>query len=97
MPASIQCTSGELVTSDPPLPLQFLTRPGCHLCDSAWWVVSRVAGAAGVAVQCINVEEYPELRSQYGDHVPVLLQGGSELARHRVDERTLRWQLGIEF
>lgn len=70
--------------------ITFYTRPNCHLCDSARYVLERaLAGRPDVQIAYVDIDADPELRRRYNDHVPVILLDGVELARHRIDPRTL--------
>lgn len=77
-----------------PSPLVLVGRPGCHLCDEMRAVVLAVAGPLGLALQEVDVADDPELERRYIFEIPVLMRDGRELARHRVDEATLRALLG---
>lgn len=74
------------------LRITFFTKPECSLCDAAWFVVDKVARAAGVPVERINIsqEGAAEWRRLYAEHIPVVHLDGAEIFRHHVDERRLR-------
>jgi hypothetical protein len=75
-------------------PLVLLGKPDCHLCHEMREIVVRVLGAAAATrLREQDVREDPELRARYASEIPVLLLAGREIARHRVDERTLRERL----
>ncbi|MFP5220014.1 MAG: glutaredoxin family protein [Actinomycetes bacterium] len=76
-----------------PQRLTFITRAGCTLCAQAEPAVRRLAGDAGVPVEVLDVDADPALRSDWGDHVPVVLLDGQEHARWFVDEAALRTAL----
>lgn len=77
--------------------LTLLTRPGCHLCDDARDVVTRVvaeleAAASGIAV---TVEERSilddeTLLERYSEEIPVLLIDGRVHNIWRIDPERLR-------
>lgn len=69
--------------------LTFVTRKGCTLCEEARPVVVRIAEAAGVVVEVLDVDADPALQV-WSDHVPVVLLDGVEHARWWVDEDALR-------
>lgn len=74
--------------------ITFFSRASCHLCDSAWYVLQRaIAGRENVCIEKIDVDFDPDLTRRYGEHVPVILLDGAEIARHRLDEDALRRQL----
>lgn len=66
-----------------------ITRVGCHLCDEARATVAEVCGSRGVRWTELDVDTDPELRSEYGDLVPVLLVNGRERGHFRVDRSAL--------
>jgi hypothetical protein len=67
----------------------FVTRGGCPSCAEALPVVTRVAARAGVRLQVLDVDAQPQLRLEWGDHVPVVLLDSVEHCRWWVDERAL--------
>jgi glutaredoxin len=75
--------------------LQLLTRVGCTLCATAAATLEQLAGAAGVAVTCVDVDTDPDLQAEYGDRVPVVLLDGREHSYFTVDVRRLRADLGL--
>ena len=66
--------------------LRLLSRPGCHLCDEAASILTRM----DISFATINVEADVELERRYGKLIPVLLHDGQEIAHAPLDERTLR-------
>jgi glutaredoxin len=62
------------------------TRAGCHLCDEAREVLQR----HGLRPESVDIDSDPDLRSRYGDCVPVVLFDGREHFRGRVNEVLLR-------
>ena len=50
-------------------------KPGCHLCDDARAVVSRVAGNSPCLGGAAHPDD-PELHEQYGEQIPVVLVDG---------------------
>ena len=69
---------------------QLLSRSGCHLCDE----MAHFLRELGVAFDLVDVDEDAALSAAFGDAIPVLMQGGVEIARapqsSRTLERTLR-------
>ncbi len=61
-----------------------LGKPDCHLCHVMEEVVAPVLAARGIKLEVRDVREDPELLRRYRNDIPVLLEGGVELARHRV-------------
>lgn len=66
-----------------------LTRPGCHLCDDARGVVQAAVAHTSTSVEEINVDSDAELRSEYGDMVPVVLIDGVQHAYFTVNQAKL--------
>ena len=56
---------------------RLLTRQNCHLCHEAELDLS----ASGIEFEIVDVDTDPELLGLYGDFVPVLLLGITEIAR----------------
>ena len=67
-----------------------VTRGGCHLCEEAQAIVSRVATELAVAYREVDVDADPAVTAEYGDRVPVVLVDGTEHTYWQVDEGRLR-------
>jgi Glutaredoxin-like domain (DUF836) len=67
-----------------------LGRAGCHLCEAARAEIERICGELGTPWRELDVDADPELRSEYGDRVPVTLVDGAEHDYFEVTERRLR-------
>jgi hypothetical protein len=66
-----------------------LTRTACHLCEPVRAVVTEVCSNGGYGWREVNVDSDPDLRSEYGDQVPVVLVDGEFLASYRLDADAL--------
>lgn len=66
-----------------------LSRTGCHLCEEARVVMTRVLDPAGVSWEVIDVESDPELVSRYGLEVPVVFIDGVKRFKGKVGEDRL--------
>lgn len=66
------------------------TRTGCSTCVTAEADVARICGELAVGWEAVDVDSDPELRSEYGDRVPVILVDGREHGFWRVEEPRLR-------
>ncbi len=64
--------------------LTLLTRGGCRLCDEMKGVVQQVEQTQRLTLTEIDISTRPELETQWGTEIPVLLCGEREIARHRV-------------
>ncbi|HEX8972787.1 glutaredoxin family protein [Oryzihumus sp.] len=74
--------------------ITLIGKPGCHLCDDAREVISRVADDLGVGWQEWSVLEDDTLMAAYAEQIPVTLVDGRQHDYWRVDERRLRAALG---
>lgn len=70
--------------------ITLLSRPGCHLCDDARSVISRVAADLGVAFDERDITGSPDDLALYSDMVPVTLIDGVQHDFWRVSEERLR-------
>ncbi|MPZ48222.1 MAG: glutaredoxin family protein [Dehalococcoidia bacterium] len=57
--------------------LRLLSRPECHLCELA----ARDLARLGIAFDTIYVDQDEDLAARYGEVIPVLLAGESEIVR----------------
>jgi hypothetical protein len=67
-----------------------LTRPGCHLCEQAVEVVSRVCAETGTGWSTQDINTDPELLRRYTDEVPVTFVDGAQHDFWAVDPARLR-------
>ena len=76
------------------LTVTLIGKPGCHLCDDAEVVVSRVLNDySQVSLDTPSLLDHPEWSDQYAEKIPVLLIDGNEFAYWRVNENELRQEL----
>jgi hypothetical protein len=81
------------VSSPTPAPAPRITligKPGCHLCDDARVVISRVADDLGVVWEERSIEDDAALAEEYWEQIPVTLVDGRRHDYWRVDESRLR-------
>ena len=69
-------------------------KPGCHLCDDALAVITRVCTELGTAFEEVDITSSPELMDAYGEQIPVTFVDGRQHDFWRVDEARLRAALG---
>lgn len=62
-----------------PARFRLYTRRGCHLCERARGVAGRVAAAANITLDLLDVDSDPVLCERYDLRVPVLALGAQEL------------------
>lgn len=74
--------------------LTVLSRSYCHLCDDMIAALEAFQGRNQVEfnVEVIDVDADAALESKYGDKVPVLLHGESEICHYFLDETKLAEQ-----
>jgi Glutaredoxin-like domain (DUF836) len=78
--------------TEPPGPhtITLLSRTGCHLCDEARTVISRVAADLAIAWTERDITDSAEDLREYGEMIPVTLIDGVQHDFWRVDEHRLR-------
>ncbi|AYY14811.1 glutaredoxin family protein [Actinobacteria bacterium YIM 96077] len=70
-----------------------LGRPGCHLCDDARVVISRVCSEIGVDWEERSIDDDAQLAQRYGEQIPVTFVDGEQHDFWWVDETRLRHAL----
>ena len=80
--------SGTAKQQDEPR-VTLLTRKACHLCEPVRAVVTAVCADGGHSWRELDVDSDPDLRSEYGEQVPVVLVDGEFLASYSLDAPTL--------
>jgi len=73
-----------------PRTITLLSRPGCHLCDDARAVITRVAADLGVPWNERDITASDQDLKDYGEMIPVTLIDGVQHDFWRVDEHRLR-------
>lgn len=69
-------------------------RPGCHLCDDARAVISRVCADLGESFTEVDIDSDPSLVERFGHEIPVTFVDGAQHDFWRVSETRLRAALG---
>lgn len=72
------------MAADGPLRLTLYSRKGCHLCDEMALELRALKRAHSFVFDVVDVDASPELVGRYGDRVPVLAYGASELCHGRI-------------
>lgn len=65
-------------------------KPGCHLCDDARAVISRVCADLGESYEEISILDDADLADRFGEEIPVTFVDGAQHDFWRVDEARLR-------
>ena len=66
--------------------VEFYTREGCCLCDTALDVVKRVQKDHPFLLRLIDIDTDPALVARFNDEVPVIFIAGRKAFKYRVDE-----------
>jgi hypothetical protein len=85
----------------PDVQLTLISKPGCHLCDTAREVVNGVVAelgsAASVVVDELSILDDPELYERYVEEIPVVLLNGRVHNIWRIDPVRLKTAiLGVD-
>jgi glutaredoxin len=65
-------------------------RAGCHLCDDAWALLSRLQSEYGFALERVDIDDDAELVREHGEDVPVVVVNGRVRFRGNVNPVLLR-------
>jgi glutaredoxin len=66
------------------------SKPGCHLCEDAEAVISRVCEDLGTSYDVVDISGSTELMTAYAEQIPVTFVDGRQHDFWRVDEGRLR-------
>jgi len=66
------------------------TRPGCHLCDDARQVIEAVCADLGESFEEVDIDGSEDLRTRFGEEIPVTFVDGHQHDYWRVDPDRLR-------
>jgi thioredoxin reductase (NADPH) len=67
------------------LKLTVLSRDYCHLCEEMVTALKQFQGRFSFEIDVVDVDRHPELEAQWGNLVPVLLDGERELCHYHLD------------
>ena len=70
--------------------VRLVGKPGCHLCDDARVVISRVCAELDVSWDEVSILDDPVLADRYWEQIPVTLVDGQVHATWHVDPGRLR-------
>ena len=73
--------------------LTLVGKPGCHLCDTARDVLSRLSKETGAGLVELNILDDADLLEEYAEMIPVILLDGKMHGYFRVEEERLRRDL----
>lgn len=75
--------------------LTLYTRAGCPMCEEMEAAVEGLLAGAAVAIVRIDVDADPVTKARFGWDVPLLFDGETEIARHRLDPVAFREWLAV--
>lgn len=77
--------------------LTVLSRSYCHLCDDLIAALEQFRGrfSSPFEIEVVDIDARPELEEQWGDKVPVLLEGGNEICHYFLDHEALVTHLKV--
>jgi len=70
--------------------LTLMSRTYCHLCHDMEAALAPLAAEFGAGVTVVDVDSDESLEEKWGELVPVLLHGDSELCHYFLDEAKVR-------
>jgi glutaredoxin len=73
-----------------PVRVTVFTKPGCHLCEEALAVVTRVSEDLDVGWDEVDISTDDELLAEWWEQIPVTFVDGVQHDYWRVDEARLR-------
>jgi len=73
-----------------PARVSLITREGCHLCEDARAVVSRVCEQEGVDWREVDVHAHARLAERFGEEVPVVIVDDQVVGFWRIEPERLR-------
>lgn len=65
--------------------LTVYSRSYCHLCDEMIAGLHTLQARFAFGLRIVDVDSDDALEARYGEDVPVVLHGATELCRHRLD------------
>lgn len=74
--------------------IELIGKPGCHLCEDALAVISRVAAELGVGWVERSILADADLFTRFAEQIPVTIVDGRVIAIFHIDEHQLREALG---
>ncbi|MDY3048950.1 MAG: glutaredoxin family protein [Rothia sp. (in: high G+C Gram-positive bacteria)] len=69
--------------------IELLTKPGCHLCQTARQTLEEVLAGYGLSYRETNIEDDPELLARHQQEIPVLLVDGQVKDFWQINPRRL--------
>jgi glutaredoxin len=73
--------------------LLYYSKPDCPLCEKSWPVAERLAERYQLALESVDILSDAALQRRYGERIPVLVLGDTELGWGRLSQRALERKL----
>jgi thioredoxin reductase (NADPH) len=73
--------------------LTLYSRSYCHLCEEMLAALRSLPVERELLLEVVDVDDDPTLEARFGDLVPVLMHGGTEISRYRLDPERVRAHL----
>ncbi len=70
--------------------LTVYSRTWCHLCDDLLRGLRPICAELGADVEVIDVDAHPDFEEAYGERVPVVMGGETELCHYFLDTSAVR-------
>ncbi|SCX89419.1 Glutaredoxin [Nitrosospira sp. Nl5] len=68
-----------------PLILVVYSREHCHLCHDMIAALKELQAGLSFRLEIVDVDGNADLKSRYGERVPVLVAGGQEICHYHLD------------
>ena len=81
----------------PDVRLTLYSRTYCHLCHDMEALLRELAAECPFQLDIVDIDADPALEERFNELVPVLMQGGQELARYHLDSTALRLHLERQY
>ncbi|MFQ5662510.1 MAG: glutaredoxin family protein [Terriglobia bacterium] len=79
-----------LERSHRPPELILYTRADCHLCEEVKAQLQPLVREFGATLREVDVDADPELKTRFGEQVPVIFLDGRKVGKYRVDVKQFR-------
>lgn len=77
--------------------LTVVSRSYCHLCDDMIAALRDLQSRLDYAFDVVDIDQRPELEANWGDKVPVLLDGEVEICHFFLDQARLAQHLSATY
>ncbi|MEE8289940.1 MAG: glutaredoxin family protein [Candidatus Tectomicrobia bacterium] len=71
----------------PPLLVEILSKPDCHLCEEAKLLLREVQSVYPFTLREIDIRDNTALLTQFGEEIPVVFINGRKAFKYRIDAK----------